>query len=270
MLKICDAHNDFLFKVKTKLDVEKYFKSLPKNIEKIFCAYFSYNNAKNVNVEDMKLKFSYLSNILAVKTVENCWFLDKTNIDKFVSARPFCATLSHNENNKLCGGAFGYGGLTNWGIDVVKIFQNNKIVVDTAHMNQKSFWEFIDLNEKPIMNSHTGFQSVFKHKRNISDSQIKEIIQSDGYIGLALYPDFFTNRQLSTTKLCEIICWFWDKFGTKTLGLGTDFNGIEKYPKDIKNYDDLKILEQELFKFGATKEDIENLFSENLLSFMKK
>ncbi len=269
MIKICDSHNDLLYKLKNDNDIKNYLGTLPKGIEKLFCAYFSYDNEKWASVEDIAKKFQSLKSFKnAIPSVENCWFVNEANLYDFIHCRPFCATLTHNTDNKLCGGALGNGDITILGGKVIRSFEKHNIFVDTAHMNEKSFWSFCNLSTKPLFNSHTGFNFFFTHKRNLSNSQIMEIVRSRGYIGLAMYPYFFSNYLITSNKFCEIICKFWDKFGTKTLGFGTDFNGIEVLPKDITNYNDLTKIAIKLKRMGASDEEVDSLFSGNLMHFM--
>ncbi len=266
MYKICDAHNDLLYLKKE--EIENYKNNLPDFAEKIFCAYFSYDNT-HASVEDMKNKFETILTEKMVPTVENCWFITENNLDAFIQTKPFCATLTHNKTNHLAGGAMEQGDVTNFGKKVIRAFEKNKIVVDLAHLNKNSFYQVINESALPLFCSHTGFTYIFDHPRNLDDAQIKEVKNSGGYIGMAFYPTFF-NLPLSTEQLTDIICNFWEKYGTDTLGLGTDFNGITVYLEEIKGYQDMPILAKNLEKRGASRKEIESFFSKNLLSFMQK
>ena len=266
MYKICDAHNDLLCLKPEK--IKQYKDNLPNSVEKVFCAYFSYDNTQ-ASVEDMKNKFETMLTDKMVRTVENCWFVTENNFEDFIQTKPFCATLTHNKTNHLAGGAMDVGEVTDFGKKVIKMFETNKIVVDLAHLNKKSFYQVINNLTLPLFCSHCGFTFSFEHPRNLDDAQIKEIKNSGGFIGMAFYPAFY-NLPLSTKQLTDIICYFWEKYGTDTLGLGTDFNGITVYPEEIKNYKDMPILAQSLEKRGASKKELEKFFSKNLLSFMRK
>lgn len=269
MLKICDAHNDMLYKYTREVELKKYLESLPKYVKMIFCAYFSYNNS-DANITDMKKKFLNLKEKKYIKTVENAWFLSLKNIDDFVLEKPFCTTLSHNQNTKLCGGAEDNGTLTTLGKQIIQILEDNKIIIDTAHMNEKSFYEFLKITKNPIFNSHTAFYEIFKHNRNLKNWQIEEIIKSGGFIGLAMYPKFFSNKKYCACDLAKSIFWFLEKYGTKTLGFGTDFNGISEFIEGINDYNKLYLIKDELKNLGIKNDDIKSLFNQNLTNFYLK
>ena len=265
---ICDAHNDILCKTRDALELKSYFKvAKENNVKKVLCAYYSKNNDKNVSINNIKYCFNLIQSItdIAIPTIENSWFLTPKNIDSFIALKPFCCTLTHSCANLLCGDAFEDNGFTNWGKEVVKILEENNILIDTAHMGKKSFFEFSKFTTKPIFNSHCAFDFVYKHQRNLSDSQIKLIEESGGYIGLAFYPKFF-NKKINSKSICNTILKFYEKFDYKILGLGTDFNGINDYPEDIKDYKDMPKLAKLLKENGVENFIIDGFLYKNLLN----
>lgn len=269
MIKIFDAHNDLISANITLNEKEKYLLNNKDN--KIFCAYFSYNNDKKTSINYVKKQKEWLDKFdNTIFSVENCWFLNENNLDEFLKLKPFCATLTHNQNNDLCGGSLDDGDLTLWGKEVVNEFDANDIYVDVAHMNQKSFYTFLKLNSKPIFCSHTGFYSLYNHKRNLSDYQITEIIKSRGFIGMAMYPKFFTIQNYGINDIVSNILYFWENWGIDTLGFGTDFWGIDCYPVGINDYIDLQKIALKLKDKGAKSADIEKLFCKNLENFINK
>ena len=94
------------------------------------------------------------------------------DLQDLVKLKPFSCTLTWNNDNKFGGGALGKSGFTEFGKFAVNYLEKNKVLIDTAHMNRKSFWEFVDLTTKPIFNSHSNIFSLHKHKRNLNDAQI--------------------------------------------------------------------------------------------------
>lgn len=273
-MQFCDAHNDLWYITKGDFNLMKqyYDKSIVRTGgNKIFCAYYSKNEQKDAGINEMEECFKKIRALgeRAVPTVENGWFLSPNNIEKFIELKPFCCTLTHNESNSICGGAFSDAGFTNWGKEVVKILEQNGITIDTAHMNQKSFYEFVDLTNMPIFNSHCGIMHFFDHPRNLTDEQIEIFVKSRGYIGLAFYGNFF-GKQIVSIDLANAVLWFTENFGYDTLGLGTDFNGMdEQYiPNDIKDYDRLSVLENRLKNGGMDNRNIQKFFNDNLESFI--
>lgn len=275
-MKFCDAHNDLWYISNGDFDYMKqyYNKSvLSAGGNKVLCAYYSKNEHQNAGIKEMVECFNKIRALgeKVVPTVENSWFLTPQNIDQFIELKPFCCTLTHNEENSLCGGALSNAGFTSWGRESVKILEENGIIIDTAHMNRKSFYEFVKITSKPIFNSHCGFTHFCNHPRNLTDEQIDIIVNSCGYIGLAFYGKFF-GKQIMSKDLADAVLWLTEKYGYNTLGMGTDFNGMEnKYiPCDLNEYCDLNILGKKLINLGLNRNDTGKFFNDNLEKVIKE
>lgn len=267
--EIYDAHNDLFWLSKEQSGVDNYLKKQTPTLKKFAGVYFSFNGQAGSGVQEMGQCFDLLAeHPQVIPTVENAWFLTPKNIGQFVERRPFYVTLCHNADNALCGGAMGEGELTPWGIEVVKTLEQHGIFIDTAHMNKVSFWQFARMTSKPLFNSHTGFSHFCTHPRNIDREQIQAIKDSAGFIGLAIYPAFLSEDQKTdSAHIASIIEWFTSEFGTDTLGWGSDLNGIETFPEDVKGYEDLFLVADQLLKNGMPGSTVEKFFNKNLARF---
>lgn len=267
--EIYDAHNDLFWFSKNRTEIDGYLKKQTPMLRKLAGVYFSFNNGEGAGLPQMQRCFDLLQEHPQVlPAVENAWFITPENIAYLVESQSFYVTLCHNQDNALCGGAMGKGELTPWGMKAVKILEQNGILIDTAHMNNTSFWQFAKLTSRPLFNSHTGFSHFCNHPRNIDQKQIKAIKDSGGFIGLAVYPSFLSpNEKTDAKHISSIIEWFISEFGTDTLGFGTDFNGIEIFPEDIKGYEDLHLISDQLQSRGVPTRTIEKIFSKNLAAF---
>ncbi len=173
--------------------------------------------------------------------VEDAWFLTAENIDDLIALHPHSVGLTWNAANNLAGGAHSRGGITPLGYQIIKRLESAGIQIDTAHLNRHSFWQFARITTRPLICTHTALHAVHHHPRNLNDRQIRAIIQSGGYIGLALVPKFLTNTTTScgVYDLVKHILYFKKHFGSTALRWGTDFYGTEHLPTGINNYQDI-------------------------------
>ena len=81
-------------------------------------------------------------------------------------------------------------GLNKFGVEVINLCQENKILVDMSHIGEKSFWDTIAITKKPIIASHSSVYKLCPHFRNLKDDQIVAIKNTNGFIGLNPYPFF--------------------------------------------------------------------------------
>ena len=204
--------------------------------------------------------------------IEDAWFLNEENIDKLIKMNPFSVGLTWNENNPLAGGAHGDGGLTTLGRKTIEKLAKAGIAIDAAHLNEKSFWAVANAAEKSnakFFCSHTCFSAVHPHPRNISDEQIKKIIDMGGVIGLTFVGDFLSSKEKSNIGDIYLhVRHFLDKFGDKHLAIGTDFLGTDNPPKGMRSYRDTHKLKECLISKGIPQSSVKNIMHKNAKSFI--
>ena len=80
------------------------------------------------------------------------------------------------------------------------------IVEDMSHSAEKSTFDAIEFSEKPIAITHANPTFWHTAKRNKSNDLIKALGESDGMLGLSLYPHHLNNNSNCTlANFCEIV-----------------------------------------------------------------
>jgi len=178
--------------------------------------------------------------------IEDAWFVTSDNIKDLIAIHPHSVGLTWNAANNLAGGAHSRGDITTWGYQVIKELEAADIQIDTAHLNRRSFWQFAQITTRPLVCTHTAFNAVHRHPRNLTNRQIRAIVKSGGIIGLALVPRFLTK----TTTSCGIydlikhISYYKKHFAVRNLFWGTDFYGTSELPLCVQDYPDITHLMQ--------------------------
>ena len=49
------------------------------------------------------------------------------------------------------------------------------MVVDVSHVSDKTFWDTIEVVNKPLMASHSSSWEICKHPRNVKDDMLKAV-----------------------------------------------------------------------------------------------
>lgn len=257
---IADAHNDFLTAEKDKTKRAKLVeKFVSQGVEVLNCAVFTTEQNLNIaDVEAFKKEVEEYNHKYNVDGKQICQFLlsiedigfvqSKEDLKRLIKLKPVSVTLTWNKNNQFAGGAQDGGGLTKLGKEMVLVLEENNILVDTAHLNKKSFWQFTKITNKPIYCSHANVYALHPHKRNLTNKQILAIKKSGGYLGLTIYQDFISNNKITSQDIANQFKYLCLNFGYKNFGFGTDFYGIapRKLPQDITNYKDLKQVKNKL------------------------
>ena len=189
------------------------------------------------------------------------------DFEKLVSVNPLYVGLTWNGENR-----FGYGcdysfALKRSGVELIKNLNKFRIAVDTAHLSKRGFIDVID-NAEIVVNSHTLFNGIFKHKRNLDDWQIKLLVERGALIGITCCGHFMTNRK--TCKIADFIdniLYYYEKYGSDGLCIGTDFNGTDFLPEGLENYEGFNRVEDELKSRGVLQKDVDKIFFKNLSEF---
>lgn len=143
-------------------------------------------------------------------------------------------TLTWNGDNCIGGGIGNNAkGLTDFGIEVVREMNRLGMIVDVSHLSEKGFWQVADMCEAFVA-SHSNCRVICNHPRNLTDEQIKCIIEHKGFVGLNFYSDFLNEKGATVNDIVKHANHIVELGGEEIIGIGTDFDGMEKLPKGIR------------------------------------
>jgi membrane dipeptidase len=266
-LKVCDLHNDALLKLSPQ--------KLLRYLDAVDTVLLSVWTTELTNpMKTIKRKQQLLENVKNAKLhIEDAWFLTPQNIADFIALKPYSVGLTWNNKNSLATGAKAAGGLTKWGRIVIGKLEDAGIQIDTAHLNRQSFYEFAKITKRPILCTHTCFDKINRHLRNLTAAQIRTIIKSNGIIGLTFVPEFLTKNTTycSYNDVINHILYYLkiDPQG-RYLAIGTDFFGTDQLPKGIRSYKNFTALFREAQKKNISKEIIDRIFYKNAKAFLAR
>jgi len=184
-------------------------------------------------------------------------------------------TLTWNHRNELgdgCGEEPYGNGLSKFGKKVIKEMNSLGMVIDVSHLAERGFWDVIELSKGPIIASHSCCKALVPHKRNLSDKQLKALAEKDGVIGINYYPQFLNSHpeQATIDDVVKHIIHVSEVIGSQYVGLGSDFDGINKTPVGLEDVTKIDTLLDKLVKAGFSSEDIANIMGNSFLKVLKK
>ncbi len=177
------------------------------------------------------------------------------------------------------------GSIGQKGKALLKEMERLGIILDATHLCDVSFWEAMDCFHGPVWASHQNCRALVNHNRQFTDEQFKELISRGAVIGAPLDAWMMVpgwERGKSTPKATNLtlntmidhmdhICQL--AGNTLHVAIGTDLDGgfgTEQCPADLDTIADLQKLPSMLSSRGYTSKDIENIFHNNWLRFLKK
>jgi membrane dipeptidase len=191
---------------------------------------------------------------------------------------------AHYSTGRYASGTGTTDGFTPLGKDLLKEMDAFKMILDATHLTDKGFTEAMDLFQGPVWASHHNCRALVPHQRQLSDEQIKILIDRQAVIGgcfdaWMMKPNF-TQRVSSPTEFSikiETIIDHYDHIcqisgNSLHCAIGSDLDGTygtEQSPSDMNTIADLQNLKGLLSKRGYSQEDIENIFHKNWLRFLR-
>ncbi len=196
---------------------------------------------------------------------------DLKNVDYFANRGITYITLCHNGDNDVCDSCRGkqtFGGLSDFGKQVVKEMNRLGILVDLSHAGEQTFYDCIRESEKPIVCSHSNCRSICDHPRNLTDDQMRALAESGGIMQITMYPGFLQKDENATilnalAHLKHAI----SIMGIDHVGIGTDFDGDGGVP-GLRNASEMVNLTRFLIKEGYTDEEIEKIWGGNWMKLL--
>lgn len=240
----CLLHKEFII-IKNYADVERVLSTdglfgLVLHVEGL--------NAFNPDIDWKRLEKWY---DLGLRSIGPVWNLDN----------PFGGGTLSNEI-----------GLTDLGRELLEWLSKKGMLIDCAHMNEKTFLDSTKIIKKPIFVSHGNARSLCENVRNYSDEQLRMISKTKGAIGI-----FFPKRFITTDKnpdMKNVISHFnyiRDVAGVDTLCIGSDFGGIVSgCINEMRSVDNLPDLANSLRDYGYTEEEINKVFYLNAKKILKE
>jgi membrane dipeptidase len=178
------------------------------------------------------------------------------------------------------------GGLTDFGVQLIKKADELGMIVDISHINDVGFQDVIKISTKPIIASHSDCRSIVNLERNLSDEMIQDIAKKGGIIGvnainfLSTQDDSISGVQLLADQIDHIA----QLVGIEHVGFGFDLcdmiseyqsplfiNSLSRKPFDvIRGYEDVPLLLEELKHRGYEEDDIRKIAGLNFMNLYKE
>lgn len=196
---------------------------------------------------------------------------DLSNIKHFAQRGAVYITLCHNGDNDICDSAQGcntHNGVSSFGVQVIKEMNNQGIMVDLSHANEKSFYDALDISRTPIVCSHTCCKALCDVPRNLTDEQMKALAKKGGVAHITLYHGFLRKKGEATILDAMAHLEHAIKImGIEHVGLGTDFDG-DGTVTGLADASELINFTIQLLRRKFSEKDIEMIWGGNWLRVM--
>lgn len=189
----------------------------------------------------------------------------------------------HYGRGRYVGGTGTDIGFNDEGLRLLYEMERAGMILDVTHLSDEAFWQALDLYGGTVLASHHNCRALVPHQRQLSDEQIRALVQRDAVIGAAfdiwmLIPDWSLgrshNRQASIATVAEHIDHVCQLAGdSEHAAIGSDLDGgfgRESSPYDLDTIADLQHLAAALADLDFSNNQIADVMHGNWVRLLRR
>jgi len=235
---------------------------------------------ENDSIPDEQKKIGYILSLEGADSLIDISYLDRAYAYGLRALGP-----AHYGPGRYAPGTGMEGPLTSMGKELLREMDSLRMILDVTHLTDQGFDQAMQLYKGPVWASHHNTRTLVHHQRQLSDDQIKALIEREAVIGGVLDAWMLTNHwergvsdpqkaNVTLEKLINHYDHICQLAGNSLhIAIGSDLDGMfgkEQAPLDMDTIADLQGLAPLLRKRGYSQPDIENIFYRNWLRFLRK
>ncbi|RNI21404.1 dipeptidase [Flexivirga caeni] len=220
-------------------------------------------------------------------------------------------TLTHNDNNPWADSATDepvHGGLTRFGVEVVREMNRIGMLVDLSHVSADTMRAALAVSEAPVIFSHSSARAVCDYPRNAPDDVLETLRDKNGVIMSTFVPGFVSQacaqwrndaadaardagitptdlgafgpfadqwaheHPMPVATLDDVIAHFVhirEVAGIDHLGVGGDFDGVSVLPEGLGDVSAYPKVFAALHDLGWSDEDLTKVAGGNVLRVLR-
>lgn len=221
-------------------------------------------------------------------------------------------TLTHNDNVPWADSAtdaVGCGGLTAFGVEVVREMNRVGMLVDLSHVSVGTMHAALDATRAPVIFSHSSCRALVDHPRNVPDEVLARVPDNGGVLMVTFVPAFVSQayadwetqvkaemvrrglrpsdweaemvvaaefattvpRPLATLgQVADHLDHARSVVGAAHLGLGGDYDGVDVLPVGLEDVAAYPRLFAELVDRGWSDDELAGLACRNVLRALRQ
>jgi membrane dipeptidase len=201
-----------------------------------------------------------------------------------------------------------HGGLNSFGERVVREMNRLGMLVDISHVSLATMADALRVSQAPVIASHSSAFALCPSPRNVPDDMLAEVKKNGGVVMVNFYSGFIVPEMARRTRAIfeeyqakyrdpaarakALEAWFKDEgaklprgslndvanhidhivkvAGIDHVGIGSDFDGITRWPEGLDDVASYPRLTEELLRRGYSEEDVHKVLGANVMRVFRQ
>lgn len=190
-------------------------------------------------------------------------------------------TLTHSKATDWCDSATDearHGGLTPFGCQVVREMNSLGMLVDLSHVSDDAMRDALAVSRAPVIFSHSSARAINDSARNVPDDILRATAQNGGVVMVNFMSGYIVPTETwkadrftrgSVHDVVDHIDHIVRIAGIDHVGLGSDFDGVNRLPHQLDDVSYYPYITQELLTRGYQPADIHKVLGGNALRALR-
>ncbi len=173
------------------------------------------------------------------------------------------------------------GGLSEFGVQLVKECNRLGILIDMAHLSPAGVEDVLELSESPVVVTHGNCyelwpgnrQVPWPRHRSLTDAQLEAIGAKGGVVGVTAVPAFLGDdeKRAPLSTMLDHVDHMVKVMGEDAVGIGTDFDGVrDARVEGLEDASTIPHLTMGLAERGYSRETIRKILGGNFLRVFRQ